>query len=343
MKLGGTAGGTVIIGKADDPTLGILTGSGKNPLVIDSSGNAKFYLYGNNDYTSGTKLVAGTLVIGRSTDDKTKNSAIGRGALTLSGGTIRAAEGGGAQVLANPVTINGNTTLGAKVNGLGQKDTLTLSGPVTLANNPTLTVAAAQGDGTSVRTYLDGVISGNSGLTKDGTSILTLRGDQANTYTGTTSVTQGTLELAKAANIIAVPGNLSIGNNGDSTGQTVTLLNDGQIKDTAKVSIFQNATLDLQNHTQTIGSLADAGAGGGKVVIGTGSLTTGSAGSTTFSGAFTGGAGGTLDKTGNTSRSTRDSSGPSPVRSQPSRSKRGRSFPGRRGPGTRISTSGPTR
>ncbi len=298
IKLAGTAGGTVIFGKPGDATVGILTGSGKNPLVIDSSGNASFYLYGNNDYTSGTKLMAGTLVIGRSTDEKTKNSAIGRGSLTLSGGTIRAAEGQGGQLLFNPVTINGNTTLGAKVKGLTQNDTLTLAGPVTLANNPKLTVAAAEGDGTLVRTYLNGVISGNSGFTKDGPSILSLGGTEANTYTGTTTVAQGTLELGKEPGIVAVPGNLVIGN-GISTGQTVTLFNDGQIKGTSQVSIFQDATLNLQNKTQTIGSLADAGNGGGKVIIAAGSLTTGSAASTTYSGTFVGG-GGTLVKTGNT-------------------------------------------
>ena len=298
IKLAGSAGGTVIFGKSGDATVGILTGSGKDPLVIDSSGNASFYLYGNNDYTSGTKLMAGTLVIGRGTDEKTKNSAIGRGSLTLSGGTIRAAEGQGRQTLFNPVMINGNITLGAKVNGLTQNDTLTLAGGVTLANNPKLTVSAAEGDGTLVRTYLNGVISGNSGLIKDGTSILSLGGTAANTYTGTTTVAQGSLELAKEPGIVAVPGNLVIGN-GISTGQTVTLFNNGQIKDTAQVSIFQDATLNLQNKTQTIGSLADAGKGGGTVIIGAGSLTTGSAASTTYSGTFVGG-GGTLDKTGNT-------------------------------------------
>jgi autotransporter-associated beta strand protein len=298
IKLAGTAGGTVILGKPADATVGILTGSGTNPLVIDSSGNASFYLDGANDYTSGTKLMAGTLVIGRSTDEKTKNSAIGRGGLTLSGGTIRAAEGQGRQVLFNLVTINGNTTLGAKVNGLTQNDILTLAGPTTLANNPKLTVAAAEGDGTLVQTFLNGAISGNSGFNKDGPSILSLGGTDANTFTGTTTVAQGSLDLAKEPGIVAIPGNLVIGN-GISTGQTVTLFNNGQIKDTSQVSIFQDATLNLQNKTQTIGSLADAGKGGGRVIIGAGSLTTGSAGNTTYSGTFVGG-GGTLVKTGNT-------------------------------------------
>jgi fibronectin-binding autotransporter adhesin len=203
----------------------------------------------------------------------------------------------------------------------------------------------------------------NSSLTKDGTSILTLRGDQANTYTGTTSVTQGTLELGKAAGIVAVPGNLVIGNDGVSAGQTVALLNNGQIKDTAQVSIFQNATLDLQNHTQTIGSLADGAKDkGGQVVIGTGSLTTGSAASTTYSGTFTGT--GTLDKTATpysqsaaratnlrgrsssskeSSRSIRDSLEPTGIGSSRSRSRREQFLVGPRERGIITSISGPKR
>jgi autotransporter-associated beta strand protein len=300
ITLSGSGNGIVNFGKATDPTVGILTGAGTSPLVVNSTGNASFYMFGNNNYTGGTTVKAGTLVIGNSTNAANNTSAIGRGTLTLSGGTIRAAEGLGGQVLNNAVTIDGNTTIGAKVTGLTQKDTLTLAGATTLANNPTITVAAQQANGAFVTSSLNGVISGNSGFTKSGTSILSLGGKDANTYTGTTTVSQGTLILAKDANVVAVPGNLVIGN-GISTGQTVTLVNDGQIKDTSQVTMYSGTTLDLGNKTQTIGSLGDTPkGGGGNVIIGTGTLTTGSASSTTFSGTFTGGAGGTLVKTGNT-------------------------------------------
>ena len=175
----------------------------------------------------------------------------------MSGGTIRAAEGLGGQVLFNPVTISGNTTFVHKVAGLTQNDTLTLAGETTLANNPTLTVAAQEADGSFVRHLLKRSHQRQLGLYQSGTSILSLGGTEANTYTGTTTVSQGTLELGKNPNIVAIPGNLVIGN-GISTGQTVTLFNDGQFKDTSQVSMYSGTTLNLQNTTQTIGSLADA-------------------------------------------------------------------------------------
>ncbi len=306
LKLTGTAGGTVIFGKVGDASLGLFTGrvSGK-PLVIDSSGNASFYLYGQSAYDNGTKLLAGTLVIGSSTAEMTKDSAIGRGALTLSGGTIRAAEGQGAQSLSNSVTINGNTTFGAKVAGLTVKDTLTLTGPITLANNPILTFKAVDPAGTSVETNFSGAISGQPGFTKEGTSMLTLGGIDANTYSGTTTVAQGTLQLDKAG-VVAVPGALVIGGL-NSNGQTVKLLSNEQINDSAPVTMYKGAIFDLNGKTETIGSLGDApnkpeerNRLGGTVEIGAGKLTTGSAGSTVFSGTLTANADGTLDKTGNT-------------------------------------------
>ena len=67
------------------------------------------------------------------------------------------------------------------------------------------------------------------GFTKStGLAKLTLGGTSPNTYTGPTRVNAGTLELAKPAGVIAVPGDLSI------FGGAVRLLADQQIADTAK-------------------------------------------------------------------------------------------------------------
>ena len=76
ITLSGSGKGIVNFGKATDPTVGILTGAGTSPLVVNSAGNASFYMFGNNNYTGGTTLKAGMLVIGRSTNTTNNTSAM---------------------------------------------------------------------------------------------------------------------------------------------------------------------------------------------------------------------------------------------------------------------------
>jgi hypothetical protein len=78
------------------------------------------------------------------------------------------------------------------------------------------------------------------------------------------------------------------------------MFNPDQIAPTAPVVLFKGAALNLQNHNQTIGSLADGTNGGGTVGIGGATLTTGKAGSTTFSGTFVGGTGSLVKEGANT-------------------------------------------
>src|SRR6185295_17908860 len=56
-------------------------------------------------------------------------------------------------------------------------------------------------------------IGGNSGngLTKSGTGTMSLTGTSANTYTGTTTVNDGTLNLNKSG-VVAIPGDFVVGN-----------------------------------------------------------------------------------------------------------------------------------
>jgi len=102
-----------------------------------------------------------------------------------------------------------------------------------------------------VHAEISGAIGGVGPITKQGIGTLILSG--ANTYSGETVITAGTLQLGVA----------------------------GAIPDGSAVSVAAGATFDLNNFSETIGSLS----GAGSVLLGTDNLTTGSNGnSTTFSG-----------------------------------------------------------
>lgn len=73
------------------------------------------------------------------------------------------------------------------------------------------------------------------GLTKSGDGTLTLSGTTANTFTGTTTVNDGTLVLNKAANVTAIAGNIVVG---DGRGTDVLRIDaDEQIANTANVTL----------------------------------------------------------------------------------------------------------
>lgn len=119
---------------------------------------------------------------------------------------------------------------------------------------------------TFAETHLSGVISGTGALMKEYAGILQLSGIAANTFTGTTFVNNGTLELNKGglAGVTAVPGNLFISSAGD-----VQLLDHSQIGNTSIVTL-SSSTLNLNNFNDTIGSLVMTAGG---IVTGTGTLT----------------------------------------------------------------------
>jgi len=186
----------------------VLSGSGG---TIDASGSGALTLSGGvtgNTYglvLAGTGSATFSGVINTTTGTLTKSSSgtwtlsganTYTGTTTISAGTLKL---GAAGVIpdASAVTVTGTLDMNTFSETVGSIAGAGTIDNVVGAGTPTLT---SGGDGTS--TTFSGVIqntTGTLGLSKAGAGTLTLSG--ANTYTGTTTISAGTLQLGAAARI----------------------------------------------------------------------------------------------------------------------------------------------
>ena len=144
--------------------------------------------------------------------------------------------------------------------GLGNAS---ITGGVTLEGNTTTTISVAAGGMLDI----NGTINGNSGLTLSGGGTLIVDGVTSNTYTGTTEVDSGTLQLAKLLGAVAVPGALTIG---DGTDTAIVQDQDGnQLASTTAVTIDDHGTLDLDGFSDSVAGLT---LHGGTATTGAGTL-----------------------------------------------------------------------
>jgi len=183
VNLSAATGGTVNF-------TGPISGSGQsvvvNGFLLPLTG--VIVLSATNTYSGNTYISGGTLQF-NSTGyaSNSPNFYLGE----TSGGqtaTLTMGATGGGQTLTNAIWVRSGSTGNKTISSLATSGSDTLSGPISLTNN--LTVSAAGGGILN----LSGVISGSSyGLTNVGGGILTLSG--ANTYSGATTLTTGTLAL----------------------------------------------------------------------------------------------------------------------------------------------------
>jgi fibronectin-binding autotransporter adhesin len=118
-----------------------------------------------------------------------------------------------------------------------------------IVNNATLGIGCTDGNFSPKFT---GVISGSGGLIKTGAGVATLCGSSSNTYTGPTTVLDGTFILAKTSGY-AIPGDFTIAN-----GNTYLIVrNANQFPATAKVSFTgtNNPHFEIYGNTVTVGGL----------------------------------------------------------------------------------------
>jgi autotransporter-associated beta strand protein len=251
---GGVSPGSVTINNAST-TYSFSGGSINGGGTLTKQGTGQVTLSAGNGYSGLTLVQAGVLVVGA-------NNALGAtgSGTVVSNGAALGFQGGVNYSTAEPVTISGGGGGGGgalyAVSGNN-----TFAGPVTLAAHSTVGVASGLGLG------LNGAIGGGFNLTKTGQGTLSFGGGAANTYGGTTYVSQGTLALAKSAGT-AVPNDLVIGDGVNAA--TVRLDGSGQLCSACDVTVKTSSQLNLNGFNSTIGSLTLTN---GAVASGLGTLT----------------------------------------------------------------------
>ena len=214
------------------------TVSGTSQLRMNASNNNPSFLTinGNNSGFSGGFLLTGTSGSVSSTLNVGHVNALGTGTITVSQGILNLngfspTVGGltGANDTGNSVQNNSNT-------------------------DATLTVNSAS-DTTYAGVIQDGTGTGKLGLTKSGSGTLILSG--ANTYTGTTTVTEGVLQIGNGGTTgtlgtnsntsIASGAELRIERSTESFGYTYT----GALSGSGTVSIAADRRFNFQTNDQT--------------------------------------------------------------------------------------------
>uniref|UniRef100_UPI0025FEA18F autotransporter-associated beta strand repeat-containing protein n=1 Tax=Limnohabitans sp. Rim8 TaxID=1100718 RepID=UPI0025FEA18F len=219
LTLGGAQGGSIAA------IIGTTTGS----LTKQDSGT--WILGGNNTYTGGTTINAGTLAISHANGLGTT-----AGGVTVANGATLDLRG--AAVGAEAITLQGGTL--ATSTG-----TSSLSGGVTMTANSSVSVAGTQ-------LTLSGVVSGTGfGLTKTGSGSLVLSGN--NTYSGETAVSAGTLSISHASGL----GGTGAGTSVDSG---ATLLFPVSVNVGAEAITLNGGTLRLQSGTTSLSGQVTLGA-----------------------------------------------------------------------------------
>jgi autotransporter-associated beta strand protein/T5SS/PEP-CTERM-associated repeat protein len=237
VLLGGTGGltnnGTLIFSRLDASTYsGIISGTG----VVTKQGAGTLTLSGNNSYTGGTTISDGVLALGSA-------DAVGTsGTMSFGGGTLQysasnttdySSRFSTAASQAYEIDTNSqNVTLASPLSSSGGTLTKFGAGTLTLLGNNSYTGGTTISDGTlqigaggttgsiagdvvnnsalvlsrsDASTY-SGVISGAGAVTKQGAGTLTLLGN--NSYTGGTTISDGTLQIGVGGTTGSIAGDV---------------------------------------------------------------------------------------------------------------------------------------
>jgi fibronectin-binding autotransporter adhesin len=192
---------------------GSLTLANNAPLpggvtMANTADYATLLLTGNNNYSGGSNINYGRVVIATGSAFGTGTLNISIGAGNLSGGTVQLGNTnyGGSSPLAQAasftgITVPNNINLGGALNGNYSAGLISNVGANTLSGNVTLTQAqvkvSVSGGSLAITNPINQSSGVVAGLTKLGGNTLTVSG--ANTYTGPTNISAGTLSVPALA------------------------------------------------------------------------------------------------------------------------------------------------
>lgn len=269
----GTSSGGFVLGRSATAGTGFMNISGGTVTVAstsnvirigagyadtESSGASIMTLSGTGLFDSGTST--GNILLGSNLSGNTTSS----GTINLDGGTLatmRTITGG--LYAASIFNFNGGTL---KANGTSMTLSTALTtvnvrngGAVIDSNGFNVSIAKAL-----THSSIGGDNATDGGLTKRGLGILTLSGSIANTYTGTTLISAGELDLSKTAGINAIAGLITIGDG--TTTAMLKLITGEQIADTSVITLVGSGSnagvFRLNAQAETIGGLSSTGGDG---------------------------------------------------------------------------------
>ncbi|MES2658870.1 MAG: autotransporter-associated beta strand repeat-containing protein [Verrucomicrobiota bacterium] len=241
----------------------VANGTTANSIIKTGTGVLKLD-NNNNSYSGGTILQSGQLQV-------TNNGVLGTGTLTINGGSLLAR--GASRTVPNTVSVGGDFSLGLAT----FNNQMNFSGSVDLGGT-TRTISLV--DNTNAQDSIFSGIISNGGLIKTGAGTLVL--SAANTYSGPTTVNQGTLFLNNS-NPLATSSSITINGSGAKLTGSSPGVTPGPVTLTSPVTLTQGG-IDISG---TIPSLAVADLAENTVAAGNGTMAALTVGTLTFNGAAT--------------------------------------------------------